>query len=233
LLKTLLAAAAATALLSGTALAQDRAGGLYGRLDIGAGVAGDVDFNAAVTGPEGSGTLPFNSSSDLDVGWQGGVALGLQEFPLPNWRTELEGVYTNNETDDGQDNFDDVFDTGDEGEDVDTASADVNVWGGFLNLIYDIPTGTNWRPYIGGGVGYGRVEVDYDNADGEDEVFLWQAKAGLSYALSDNVDFEFGYRFLDAESAAFEEDDVDLTVSGEVDTQLHSVTAGLRYRFGG
>lgn len=231
MLRTLLAAAAATALLSGTAFAQDRDRGLYGRLDLGAGVAGDLDLNASVTGPSGTGPLPFTASSDLDVGYQAGAAIGIAEFPLPNWRTELEGVYTDNETDDDGDNFDDVFDTGDEGEDVDTASADVNIWGGFVNLIYDFPTGSSWRPFLGAGVGYGRVEVDYDTADAEDEVFLWQVRAGVSYALSDRTNFELGYRFLDAESASFDENDVDLDVTGEVDTQLHSVVAGLRYQF--
>lgn len=233
MLKILLSAAAATAILSGAAFAQDTTRAPYLRIDVGSAVGGDVDFNASVTGPEGTGTLPFSANSEIDPGWQAGAAIGVNNFPLANWRTEIEGLYTNNETDDSEDNFDDVFDTGDEGEDIDTASADINIYGGFLNLVYDFPTGMNFRPFLGAGVGYGRVEVDYDDAEAKDEVFLWQAKAGVSYALSDTMDVELAYRYLDAESASFGGEGVDLNVSGEVDTQLHSVVAGLRWKFGG
>jgi opacity protein-like surface antigen len=232
-----LAAVAATALFVGAAEAQTNSIGVYGRVDLGVGVAGDVEFNGSVTGT--GETLPFNQSTDLEVGWQAGAAIGLENFPLQNWRLEAEGLYLNQETDDERDNFDDILDIGD--NDDDTESADLNIYGGFLNLIYDFPGFQGpfgnqqnvWRPYIGAGAGYGKVEVEYDDAEADDEVFMWQAKAGLSYEITPQTVFEIGYRYLSAESADVDTDDVDLDVSGEVDIESHAVTAGLRWRFGG
>ena len=205
--------------------------GPYWRVDAGLGFAGDVEFDANVTGPEGTGSLPFSSDSDLDLGWQASAAIGFEEFPLPNWRTELEALYLNNETDDSADNFDDIFDAGDDEDDDDSASADLTVTGGFANLIYDFEFDTPYSLYLGAGVGYGQIEVEYDGATGDDEVFLWQIRAGLGYELSENTVLDLGYRFIDAESAAFEDDGIDLDVSGEVDVAVHALTAGLRYRF--
>ncbi len=205
--------------------------GPYWRVDAGLGFAGDVEFDANVTGPEGTGSLPFSSDSDLDLGWQASAAIGFEEFPLPNWRTELEALYLNNETDDSADNFDDIFDAGNDEDDDDSASADLTVTGGFANLIYDFEFDTPYSLYLGAGVGYGQIEVEYDGATGDDEVFLWQIRAGLGYELSENTVLDLGYRFIDAESAAFEDDGIDLDVSGEVDVAVHALTAGLRYRF--
>lgn len=240
------AAAAGALMLAAPASAQDTYSGstyqgtatttgvrnaVYTRVDAGLSFAGGVDFDASSTG--GGQPLSYSQDNDFDVGWQVGAAVGVANFPLPNWRVELEGVYANSETDDSEDNFDDVFDTGDDDEDVDTASADVTIYGGLLNLVYDFDFGSAWKPYLGGGVGYGKVDVDYADIEVDDEVFIWQAKAGVSYALGPDSAVELGYRYLNAESADFDSDDFDLDVTGEVDTDIHAVTVGYRFGFGG
>jgi len=245
---TLFAAAALGALaFAAPALAQDPYGGsstysgearttgvrnaVYARADAGLSFAGGVDFDANTTGA--GQVLSYSQDNDFDIGWQVGAALGVANFPLPNWRVELEGLYTNNETDDEEDNFDDVFDTGDDDADVDIASADVTIYGGLANLIYDFDLGSAWKPYLGAGAGYGKVDVDYRNIEVDDEVFIWQAKAGVSYALGPDSALEVGYRYLRAESADFDSDDFDLDITGEVDTDIHAVTVGYRFGFGG
>ena len=71
---------------------------------------------------------------------------------------------------------------------------------GFLNLYYDVPARKRFRPYLGGGVGYSRV--DY-NINGSASVngfaqtrsygssfnsLGYQGKIGVSYAASNTID---------------------------------------------
>jgi opacity protein-like surface antigen len=233
--RVLLAAVAAAALFSTQAQAQTS--GFYGRLDVGVGVAGDVETDASVTGT--GDPLPFSSNQDLDVGWQAGAAIGYDGLFIPNLRGEIEGLYLSQETDDDSDNFDDVFDTGD--EDDDSSSADIDIYGGFANLIYDFPGFQGpfggdglWRPFLGAGVGYGKLKVDYQGAEADDEVLMYQAKAGLSYDFTEATALELGYRYLRADSGDITDDLDDLVqITGEVDTEIHSVVAGIRHKFGG
>lgn len=60
------------------------------------------------------------------------------------------------------------------------------------NLFIDIPTGTSFAPYVGGGVG----GASADGGEGFTRpVYVWQAEAGLNYNLSDDVAIGAGYRY--------------------------------------
>lgn len=75
-----------------------------------------------------------------------------------------------------------------------------------LSALYDIETGTNWTPYVGGGVGvvYHDIQnqhivgaTDIDVGDTSDVNMAWQLQAGVNYALSNTWDLRMDYRYID------------------------------------
>lgn len=111
------------------------------------------------------------------------------------------------------------------------------------NFWYDIPTGTAFTPYIGGGIGWGFVSYTNtramdsrgdsdsftDKKDGTN--FAWSLGAGVSYALTPHVAIDIGYRYIDA-------GDMKVSASGgeplraAASIATHDLMAGLRYSFG-
>lgn len=97
-----------------------------------------------------------------------------------------------------------------------------------LNTYYDIDTGTKFTPYVGAGICYAKVKGTayvYDTKIGsiDDKNFAWQAGVGAGYALTDNVTFDAGYRYVDY--GDFTKYDIN------VDTSAHEMYAGVRYSF--
>jgi len=76
----------------------------------------------------------------------------------------------------------------------------------FFNAYLDIPTGTPFTPYIGGGLGmaFNYTGISswepgrYIDVDQRDTTFAWNVGAGLSYAFTENVSADLGYRFIGA-----------------------------------
>ena len=78
----------------------------------------------------------------------------------------------------------------------------------FFNAYFDINTGTPFTPYIGGGLGmaFNYIELKGEASDGvryesisrnrHDTTFAWNVGAGVSYAFTENVSVDLGYRFI-------------------------------------
>ena len=73
----------------------------------------------------------------------------------------------------------------------------------FLNLYYDIQTGTPFVPYIGAGAGLAFNYVEYTVHGGEDYSasenftnFAWNVGAGVAYNFNENFAVDLGYRFM-------------------------------------
>ena len=78
----------------------------------------------------------------------------------------------------------------------------------FLNAYFDINTGTPFTPYIGGGLGmaFNDTELQGEASDGirhestsgsrHDATCAWNAGVGVSYALTEKVSADWGYRFI-------------------------------------
>jgi outer membrane protein OmpA-like peptidoglycan-associated protein len=137
-------------------------------------------------------------------------------------RLELEGAYRSN-------SIDEIAGAG--------AQGDVNNLSIMTNLIYQYPT-TGWViPYVGFGVGAGRVS--YDNVtplgfpgttvDDSDWSPAFQGMVGVEFPIMTNLGLNVGYRFL-------YEPDVKMTAANGLgmDTtyQSHAVLVGLRWSFG-
>lgn len=96
-----------------------------------------------------------------------------------------------------------------------------------LNGYYDIDTGTKFTPYVGAGIGYAKIKGSLSvlgiSESIDDNNFAWQIGAGASYALTNNVSVDAGYRYVDY--GDFTEDEVKL------DTSAHELYIGARYTF--
>lgn len=123
-----------------------------------------------------------------------------------------------------------------------------------LNGYYDFTQFGAFKPYIGGGVGFGYTDLERKNetststsgpggaadtielssSSSRDRQQVTQtalaATVGFSYQLTDITDLDFGYRFLWVEGAH-----ADLTVNGHGssikidDTMEHQIRAGVRF----
>jgi outer membrane protein OmpA-like peptidoglycan-associated protein/outer membrane protein W len=159
-------------------------------------------------------------TADFDTGWLGTLAAGYRYGN--NLRTEIELGYRAND-------LDSVSGIG-------SSTGDVTAWSGMLNVLYDFPTGTAWRPYLGAGLGAARVNADgnpitagSDSVDDSDVAFAYQAIAGIGYNFTPNAELFLDYRY-------FATEDLDLrTRAGtnfEGEYANHAVMIGLRWTFG-
>lgn len=135
-----------------------------------------------------------------------------------------------------------------------------NVFAGMANIYKDFNLDVAGRvtPYVGAGVGFARVRADFNNvgdetgivrgefdedeidsplgyrifARNDDYVTAFQGLAGASVAITDNLSFDLGYRYLQTGEYDFEVyvNNEPSEVTG--DYRVHEVTAGLRWDFG-
>lgn len=111
---------------------------------------------------------------------------------------------------------------------------------GLVNLYYDIPTGSRFEPYVGGGVGvsgaradnlsasYPGTTINYDISGGS-TVFVYQLRAGVAYQVSDNSAVSLGYRYFNVAKQSF-----DVEPLGELEVDglgVHNIELGFRYFF--
>lgn len=96
-----------------------------------------------------------------------------------------------------------------------------------LNAYYDIDTGTNLTPYVGGGLGYakvkGKMAATGISGSMDDNNFAWQLGIGVGYTLTNHVTIDAGYRYVDY--GDFSEEDIKL------DTSANELYLGARYSF--
>jgi opacity protein-like surface antigen len=109
---------------------------------------------------------------------------------------------------------------------------DTKVFGGFANGYYDFLPNSQWRPFLGAGIGVAQVKEDdgpIGAPHGDKTVFAYQIHAGVSHPISDQLTGEVAYHYLGAPGVKFGSG---LSrVDGDFGASL--VTVGLRYRFGG
>lgn len=111
---------------------------------------------------------------------------------------------------------------------------DTRTIGYMANALYHFDTGTGFRPYVGAGLGVAETQVDFAPSgtrvvDADDNGFAWQVKAGVTYALSRNVDVFGEYRF-------FRQDEAEVQLGllpgkVEVESEAQTLSAGVRFRF--
>jgi opacity protein-like surface antigen len=112
------------------------------------------------------------------------------------------------------------------------------------NLWIDLPISEIVRPYIGGGIGFGRLDVDItgetagavtaDIIDDADWGFAFQLGGGVAFGLTENIAVDVGYRYKRINDADFEFDDDVVALEGveiEKDYKSHNILLGVRFGF--
>ena len=132
--------------------------------------------------------------------------------------------------------------------------------GAMANVWFDIPTDSDWTPYVGGGVGLIRVDqgdLDYDantlanrlarlqneNApdfppgfvpeiSSTDTAFAWHFGAGVGYRLDDRTVLQFGYRLQAANDLEFDgRNAFGNAISVKTELRAHLFEIGVRMGF--
>jgi OOP family OmpA-OmpF porin len=91
------------------------------------------------------------------------------------------------------------------------------------NLVFRYPLGMI-RPYIGGGIGWSRGDVEHELIDDTANNFGWQALAGINLEIIPSLSVDFGYRYFSSEYGI---ENIDAT------TRDHIISVGFNYHFGG
>ena len=206
-MKTILFAAAASV---AAFTAMPAAAQMYVQGNLGYSLSGTAD--TSVTVDDGEDIVTETGDVDLSNGFVVSGALGTALSG--GLRVEGELVYSSNDLDSDED-FEDVS---------------VQHWAVMANAIYDFSMGAV-TPYVGAGVGYGSTSLDTEDDELDDSGLAWQLRAGVTFGES--VKWDVGYRYLNLADveAAFEEEDV--SVSLEAETSLHAVSVGVRIPLGG
>lgn len=105
-----------------------------------------------------------------------------------------------------------------------------------VNAYYDFNLCSRFTPYVGIGAGIAKLNVRI-HEDGFTEKytpsnFAWQIGAGVSYAATDSIDVDLGYRYVDTGAAHIYKEVAGGDKWGmKLNTARHELYAGIRYNF--
>jgi opacity protein-like surface antigen len=176
--------------------------------------AGGAWYNDQTITGAGTGKL------STDPGYTANVAIGRYLDDIKVVRLEVEGLYDSAEVN----NFGGA-----------KAGGTLSNAGLMFNFLYDIQTGTSWIPYLGGGIGYSRVNMDNVTLagvtvlDGTDNVFAYQFKGGVAYQFNPSMAVTVGYRYYATDNLSFGGQPGGTIKTGG--TQIQSAEVGFRFHF--
>lgn len=127
----------------------------------------------------------------------------------------------------------------------------------FVNIFYDVKTGTAWTPYVGFGLGLAFINSKgsasyYDDRNSDiynisssrknNTNFAWNIGAGVAWAFTERCSLDLGYRFVGLGKTQTQTARVIIPESGTDQTYInnkgktdnlymHQVALGLRYSF--
>jgi opacity protein-like surface antigen len=183
----------------------------------------------------------LNAEIELDDGFMAGVALGAHFNEWLRAEVEVSGHWHDAKGDAVLTTTAVIPDT--IPFDLD---GDENALFVLANLWIDLPLDEVIRPYIGGGIGFGRLDLDlsmtdtvgnsYTLIDDSDRGFAYQLGAGVAFDLTENIAVDVGYRYkrinnadlelnADIFTGDLEEDET------EKDYKSHNILLGLRLGF--
>jgi opacity protein-like surface antigen len=183
--------------------------GPYISSQLGAAILTDSDLTA----PEGTGTIEFKPG--YAVGLAGGYNFGM-------FRLEGEIGYQINDIDKVSACSGGYCGSG-------NASGNVTALSGLANVYIDFVNSSPVTPYISGGIGVARIDINDFKIEGtligdaDDTVFAWQVGAGVAFAINQHFTIDLKYRYF--ATADLEFTDTKYTVAS------HNIYFGFRYNF--
>lgn len=191
----------------------------------------------------GLGSDSGNLDSEKDSSFGGALALGYDFQPNLNAPIRAEIEYAMRSESEGE--YSDAYYI----DDVlvkESGSMKFDVQSIFLNVYFDIETGTQFTPYVGGGLGVAIIDSEgklkitedgdtfYDESSSNSETnFAFNLAAGVGYDVNDNFTLDLGYRYADfGEGETGNVSNIDnVSLTGEARIVAHEVLFGLRYGF--
>jgi outer membrane protein OmpA-like peptidoglycan-associated protein len=175
-----------------------------------------------------SGVAPANATLSFDTGYGIGGAVG---YDWGQFRVEGEIAYRDNDLDGA---------TGSPLATFPPTSGDVSAFTIMANAYLDVENDSALTPYLGAGIGAGQVDLTYSSGgttliDDDGWGFAAQGIAGVSYAVSDQVDVFAEGRVLSIfdTSLSGSSGQLDITSATVDDDYLsYGAFAGLRINFG-
>jgi opacity protein-like surface antigen len=215
--------------------------GWYVSVFGGASFPRDEHFRLFDTGAS-STSYTLDVNFDPDNGFMVGAALGAQFTEWLRGEIEVSGHFHNGG--DGEA----VLLTSGSPNTTYNVDGDEHALFVLANAWLDLPIGGMFRPYIGGGVGMGRLSVDldlhstggssYNLVDDSDWGFAFQVGGGVAFDITPNIAVDVGYRFKAINNLDFKTEDgvADLTgffddESFSKDYRSHNILVGLRFGF--
>jgi opacity protein-like surface antigen len=166
----------------------------------------------------------FQASIDLEDGFMAGIVAGARFNHWLRADVELSGHWHDVDGDE-------VFATsGSLAFSSLSLEGDVNALFFLANLWIDVPVGEVIRPYIGGGIGMGRLDANISTTGGDSIIddadwgFAFQLGAGIAFDVTANMAVDVGYRFKGI-NAELEVADTDANY------RSHNLLLGLRVEF--
>ncbi|HEY3951038.1 outer membrane protein [Phenylobacterium sp.] len=157
-----------------------------------------------------SGRIDGTNGPRSDSGWA--IDAGVGKSLGNGWRAEGQILYLDNS---GKSGF-----------------GDTKVTAGLASVYYDFLPDSQWRPFLGAGIGVAQVKEDGGPAaapHGDKTTFAYQVGGGIAHPFNDQLTGEIAYRYLGAPDVKF--GGAGARVNGDFGASL--VTVGLRYKFGG
>lgn len=173
-----------------------------------------------------------NTVMDFDAGFTGGLVVGKQISPI--FRAELELAFAHNDIDGATTGWQVGFESaartsspviiGTSGIGIEYGvDGNIDAYTILANGWYDLPTGTSVRPYAGGGVGIGLVDLNatwgsfperstppnepaVNGYHFTDVGFAYQVGAGVRVPVSESLLIDVGYRYRGIEGIKFKPD---------------------------
>lgn len=104
----------------------------------------------------------------------------------------------------------------------------------FANLYYDFATGGAFEPYVGAGIGFAQVDVDYSPSgvgiiNGDDTAFAWQLKGGVTWKIDPSWEAYGEYAYRQTDDVSF--DNQLFPGSLDIENTQSIFSAGVRFRF--
>ena len=187
-----------------TAMAGDDSFYLKGYAGIGMAMDSDIDNM-----PNHGGT----AKASYDGGFAGALAAGY-DF-AGSLRTDVEYLWQKN----------DLNTLAYENQIGNFPEGDFKTQAFMFNGFLDAATGSAWTPYVGAGIGWAKLDLNtpaVGNSD-YDDTFAYQFMGGVGYAMTDQLNLDFQYRFLGTGDASVNSADYSLT--------SNNLMLGLGYNF--
>ena len=111
------------------------------------------------------------------------------------------------------------------------ADGKVTAWGALVNGYYDLETGMAVKPFVGAGVGYANVDLDWDGESDNDGVLAYQLMAGCGFAVNEQITIDLQYRYFATDDPEFSFGEGDLEVGADAEYNNHNALLGVRFNF--